>query len=152
MFATAGLTSELEPSALLVPIRRPAQRREEYRLRHPRRRTLRGTHGDTRAAIEDNCTGAERAVRRRPRRHSGQFMLDSESQLREAIQKMAEPARRRDRKHLLPPRRIDAHLDGNVHHVCLPMPEHVSIEYQHSGKCPLCGMALVPATPDCWPA
>jgi rubrerythrin len=28
------------------------------------------------------------------------------------------------------------------------MPEHVSIEYQHPGKCPICGMTLVPASAD----
>ena len=27
------------------------------------------------------------------------------------------------------------------------MPEHVSITYDHPGKCPICGMALVPVTP-----
>ena len=26
------------------------------------------------------------------------------------------------------------------------MPEHVSIEYDHPGKCPLCGMTLVPVS------
>jgi len=26
------------------------------------------------------------------------------------------------------------------------MPEHVTLEYEHPGKCPLCGMALVPVT------
>ena len=30
-------------------------------------------------------------------------------------------------------------------YVC-PMPEHVSIEYQHPGDCPLCGMKLVPVS------
>jgi rubrerythrin len=28
-------------------------------------------------------------------------------------------------------------------YVC-PMPEHVSITYDHPGKCPICGMTLVP--------
>jgi len=28
------------------------------------------------------------------------------------------------------------------------MPEHVSLEYDRAGKCPLCGMALVPVTRD----
>jgi membrane fusion protein, copper/silver efflux system len=28
-------------------------------------------------------------------------------------------------------------------YVC-PMPEHVSIIYDHPGKCPICSMALVP--------
>jgi rubrerythrin len=27
------------------------------------------------------------------------------------------------------------------------MPEHVSIVYDHSGNCPICGMTLVPVTP-----
>jgi uncharacterized protein with PIN domain len=26
------------------------------------------------------------------------------------------------------------------------MPEHVALEYDHAGKCPLCGMTLVPVT------
>ena len=26
------------------------------------------------------------------------------------------------------------------------MPEHVSIEYDHPGKCPICGMTLVPVS------
>jgi hypothetical protein len=33
----------------------------------------------------------------------------------------------------------------NVVWVC-PMPEHVSITYDHPGKCPICGMTLVPVT------
>ncbi|MGA2789092.1 MAG: heavy metal-binding domain-containing protein, partial [Verrucomicrobiota bacterium] len=33
-----------------------------------------------------------------------------------------------------------------VVYVC-PMPEHVSITYDHPGNCPICGMALVPVTP-----
>jgi hypothetical protein len=31
-------------------------------------------------------------------------------------------------------------------YVC-PMPEHVSILYDFPGKCPICGMTLVPAHP-----
>ena len=31
-------------------------------------------------------------------------------------------------------------------YVC-PMPEHVTIKYDHPGKCPICGMTLIPA-PD----
>ena len=30
-------------------------------------------------------------------------------------------------------------------YIC-PMPEHVSIEYDHPGKCPICGMTLVPVS------
>jgi len=32
-------------------------------------------------------------------------------------------------------------------YIC-PMPEHVSLQYEHPGKCPLCGMALVPVTEE----
>ena len=32
-----------------------------------------------------------------------------------------------------------------VKYIC-PMPEHVSIEYDHPGKCPICGMTLVPVS------
>jgi rubrerythrin len=32
-----------------------------------------------------------------------------------------------------------------VVYIC-PMPEHVALEYDHPGKCPLCGMTLVPVT------
>ena len=35
--------------------------------------------------------------------------------------------------------------DQSVKYIC-PMPEHVSIEYMNSGKCPICGMYLVPVT------
>jgi transcription initiation factor IIE alpha subunit len=32
-----------------------------------------------------------------------------------------------------------------VVYIC-PMPEHVSLEFEHAGKCSLCGMTLVPVT------
>ncbi|HEY5954281.1 MAG TPA: heavy metal-binding domain-containing protein, partial [Terrimicrobiaceae bacterium] len=91
---------------------------------------------------------------------SAQFLLDSESQLREAIQKM-----------LAPSPDIGSHSGhapagdatqtpaGGEHaghvapkppasrttYVC-PMPEHVSILYNAPGKCPICGMTLVEST------
>jgi rubrerythrin len=78
---------------------------------------------------------------------SGQFMLDSESQLREAIQKMNGPGREVDAA----PKSTNA-VPTNiasraVKYIC-PMPEHVSIEYDHPGKCPICGMTLVPVTQE----
>jgi len=83
---------------------------------------------------------------------SGQFLLDSESQLREAIEKMRGPT----------PAVKPATAGGSVTnempgaatasaeteplvYVC-PMPEHVSIIYDHAGNCPICGMALVPVS------
>jgi rubrerythrin len=82
---------------------------------------------------------------------SGQFMLDSESQLREAIQKMnspgeavaAEPAPGTNETGNATPAGTNA---VKMVWVC-PMPEHISIEYDHPGKCPICGMTLVPVTP-----
>jgi RND family efflux transporter MFP subunit len=87
---------------------------------------------------------------------SGQFLLDSESQLREVIEKMrgsttaAKPeiaftnSLAEDGSHGHPPR--PAEPEAAVY-VC-PMPEHVSIVYDHAGNCPVCGMALVPVTPS----
>ena len=89
---------------------------------------------------------------------SGQFLLDSESQLREAIEKMRGPSRWGE--HPREPQRSTNILSTNgapgcsphrpeaaetAVYVC-PMPEHVSIVYDHAGNCPICGMALVPVT------
>ena len=81
---------------------------------------------------------------------SGQFMLDSESQLREAIQKMSNPGESPavatapgtgETSSAAP---AGTNADATVW-VC-PMPEHISITYDHPGKCPICGMTLVPVT------
>jgi hypothetical protein len=82
---------------------------------------------------------------------SGQFMLDSESQLREAIEKMNHPAGAG--ASMLPGADTNAAAqpaagepaDESLVYVC-PMPAHVSITYDHPGNCPICGMALVPVS------
>jgi len=83
---------------------------------------------------------------------SGQFLLDSESQLREAIDKMrgATPSGKTEmaageatNAAVLPAK---TEPEATVY-VC-PMPEHVSIIYDHPGNCPICGMSLVPVTPS----
>ena len=93
---------------------------------------------------------------------SGQFMLDSESQLREAIQKMLSPQTSATPS---PSPEVAQQIatvsssagplpNGNAtpaeyvsptEYNC-PMPEHMSIKYNHSGKCPICGMTLIPAS------
>jgi rubrerythrin len=76
---------------------------------------------------------------------SGQFMLDSESQLREAIQKMTTPTKLNSPTSS-PPSTIShppSSPSSVVKYVC-PMPEHISITYDHAGPCPLCGMPLIP--------
>ena len=81
---------------------------------------------------------------------SGQFMLDSESQLRDAIQKMLRPT---DAAAPL----SHVHADNEEHdahetsdrkltlYTC-PMPEHADVVQDHPGNCPRCGMKLVPTT------
>ncbi len=153
MFVSVQITSELELSALLVP--------DSAVLRSGEKNTvfvaLSGGKFDPRAVVlgpeaENNMyevisglQPGERIVT------SGQFMLDSESQLREAIQKMSgavakappSPAFTTNETGLASPANIEK--EGVVY-VC-PMPAHVSITYDHPGNCPICGMALVPVTP-----
>ena len=81
---------------------------------------------------------------------SGQFMLDSESQLREAIQKMLQPgAAATTNEHaghgVTSTNAASAVASPDIAYIC-PMPEHVALKYPKPGKCPLCGMVLVPVT------
>jgi rubrerythrin len=85
---------------------------------------------------------------------SGQFLLDSESQLREAIDKMrgsdkpGAAAESSAVKTNLPAATPAVPAESApVVYVC-PMPEHVSIVYDHAGNCPICGMTLVPVSPE----
>jgi rubrerythrin len=83
---------------------------------------------------------------------SGQFMLDSESQLREAIQKMMKPGETGSSMtsttngHSMMTNAAPM-TSEKVVYIC-PMPEHVALQYEHPGKCPICGMTLVPVTPE----
>ena len=148
MFVSVRIVSELKPSAVLVP--------DSAVLRSGERDTvfvaLPGGKFDARAiALGQQADGGfyevisglnegESVVR------SGQFMLDSESQLREAIQKMsgtaasAPPAA--TNRSAAPAMPMET---GQMVYVC-PMPAHISITYDHPGKCPICDMALVPVT------
>jgi membrane fusion protein, copper/silver efflux system len=154
MFVSAQITAELEPSALLVP--------DSAMLRSGEKNTvfvaLPGGKFDPRTvklglAAENDYDQVLSGLQEGDRVvTSGEFMLDSESQLREAIQKMRGPS--------ATPMETPATTNANekvatstanaeekgVVYVC-PMPEHVSITYDHPGKCPICGMTLVPVTP-----
>ena len=86
-------------------------------------------------------------------------MLDSESQLREAIQKMTAPgksapagpagrdgsAASQELAHEGPAGGATPEDAQAIKYVC-PMPEHISIAYDHPGNCPICGMTLVPVS------
>jgi RND family efflux transporter MFP subunit len=151
MFVSVQVASELEASALLVP--------DSAVLRSGQRNTVFVEVGDGKFDARTVVLGAEsesgmfqvvsglnegdRVVA------SGQFMLDSESQLNEAIAKMkgtknttsAQPQATNEME-----RSTAMQEPGKIVYVC-PMPGHVSITYDHPGHCPICKMALVPVTP-----
>jgi Cu(I)/Ag(I) efflux system membrane fusion protein len=164
MFATVELHAELQPSALLVPdmaVLRSGEKATVFVALEggkfdPRTITL-GPRGEGNVyQVFSGLSEGERVVT------SSQFMLDSESQLREAIQKMLKPAAMATADehagHEMPakPDEHAAHEPGKAPsalpepprtYVC-PMPEHASIEYEHGGKCPICAMTLIPATAE----
>jgi multidrug efflux pump subunit AcrA (membrane-fusion protein) len=152
MFVSAQIVSELKPSALLLPdsaILRSGEKNTVFVAlpggKFEARDVVLGPEAE-RDMVEviSGLQEDERVVT------SGQFMLDSESQLREAIQKMAganaEPLTHKtvESETNLTTQRLNS--STNLVYVC-PMPEHVSITYDHPGNCPICGMALVPVTP-----
>jgi multidrug efflux pump subunit AcrA (membrane-fusion protein) len=94
MFATVEIRAELEPSTLLVPdsaVLRSGEKNTVFVALdggkfEPRTVTLGPRAQNNTYQVLSGSKEGERVVT------SGQFMLDSESQLREAIQKMLEPA------------------------------------------------------------
>lgn len=157
MFATIEIHAELEPSALLVPdsaVLRSGEKNTVFVALDdghfdPREVTL-GARTDNAYEVLSGLKEGERVVT------SGQFMLDSESQLREAIQKMLNP----NASPTATPARLARQPATGAKpqesppptaYVC-PMPEHVTIKYNHGGKCPICGMTLIPAPDEPRPA
>jgi RND family efflux transporter MFP subunit len=163
MFATLRVVSELEPSALLIPdmaVLRSGEKTTVFVALDggkfdPRTVTLGPQADDDTYQVLSGLKEGERIVT------SGQFMLDSESQLREAIQKMLNPNKSGTSapagQQSTTVTRPGTNATGQgplagaapageaavVKYIC-PMPEHVSIEYDNPGKCPICGMTLVP--------
>ena len=141
MYATAEIHSELAPDAVLVPdtaVLRSGERNTVFVAQsegtfEPRVVSLGARGAGDVYQVLGGLKPGERVVT------SGQFLLDSESQLREAVQKMLDP---------LPAVRPTP-KPASQGYVCpmyeCPMPNHVSIAYDHPGKCPICGMTLVPA-------
>ena len=152
MFATVELVADIAPSALLVPdsaVLRSGQKNTVFVAlpggKFEARTVALGMSGENdQDQVLSGLDEGERVVT------SGQFMLDSESQLREAIQKMSNPGESpvaatvpgtSETSNATP---VGTNADKMVW-VC-PMPEHVSITYDHPGKCPICSMTLVPVT------
>jgi membrane fusion protein, copper/silver efflux system len=158
MFATVELLAELKPAALLVPdsaVLRSGEKNTVFVAiddgHFEPRDVLLGARADNNAyEVISGLTEGERVVT------SGQFMLDSESQLREAVQKMLNPnatpaptAAGSHSPHEQSPLTIASAqaVSAPSSYVC-PMPEHADIKYNHPGKCPICGMTLIPAPED----
>ncbi len=154
MFASVEVVAELSPSTLLVPdmaVLRSGERNTVFVALdggkfEPRTVTLGPRAEGNFYQVLSGLEAGERVVT------SGQFMLDSESQLREAIQKMMEVRATVPMATTNPPSEHPLKsapkpgAEENIVYIC-PMPEHVSIQYDHPGKCPICGMTLVPVTP-----
>jgi multidrug efflux pump subunit AcrA (membrane-fusion protein) len=151
MFATVLLTSELKPSVVRVPdssVLRSGERTTVFVVlgggKFEPRDVMLGLAGENdEYEVLGGLREGERVVT------SGQFMLDSESQLREAIRKMTGPASSSTSSASgATPAAGRAPAEAPVAdmvYVC-PMPEHVSIEYLQPGRCPICGMTLVPVS------
>lgn len=147
MFATVELRAELDPSTLLVPdaaVLRSGTKNTVFVALdggrfEPRTVTLGPRSENDMYQVVNGLSEGERVVT------SGQFMLDSESQLREAIQKMTEPGVTATENAEPKTEKPERSSSTGIIYVC-PMPEHVSIQYDHAGTCPLCGMALVPVS------
>jgi RND family efflux transporter MFP subunit len=153
MFATVRVVAELEPAVLLIPdmaVLRSGEKTTVFAALDggkfdPRTITLGPQAENDEYQVLSGLSEGERIVT------SGQFLLDSESQLREAIQKMVEPGKESENQRMgetskLNPTNASPFATAEaVKYIC-PMPEHVSIEYDHPGKCPICGMTLVPVS------
>jgi RND family efflux transporter MFP subunit len=162
MFASVHVSSELQPSALLVPdmaILRSGEKNTVFvdlgeGKFEPRSVALGPQAENDTYAVLSGLREGERIVT------SGQFMLDSESQLREAIQKMLQPKPAGETVPVSSPATnplpgpvvapeelatLGTNATEAVKYIC-PMPEHVSIQYDRPGKCSICGMTLVPVT------
>lgn len=154
MYATVEMSSEIAPSALLVPdmaVLRSGEKNTVFVALdgghfEPRTVVLGPRAGEDSYAVLSGLSEGERVVT------SGEFMLDSESQLRESIQKMMRPGEAEPSMttatngHRFATNATPA-MPEKVVYIC-PMPEHVALQYEHPGKCPLCGMTLVPVTPE----
>jgi RND family efflux transporter MFP subunit len=157
MFATVELQADLEPSVLLVPdaaVLRSGQNNTVFVALdggrfEPRTVVLGPRSENNMYQVLSGLSEGERVVT------SGQFMLDSESQLREAIQKMlqpdasamtAKPASANDQHAFHKAGSLPGESNA-VAYIC-PMPEHLAIKYDRPGKCPICSMTLVPVSPE----
>ncbi len=156
MFVSAQIHAELEDSVVLVPdsavLRSGARNTVFVALdggKFEGRDVVLGVESEKGLIqVISGLSAGERVVT------SGQFLLDSESQLREAIEKMrgSTTAVKTEMTGASPTNEATGTLPAKAEtemsvYVC-PMPEHISIVYEHAGKCSICNMALVSASPS----
>ena len=154
MFVSAQIHAQLEASAVLVPdsavLRSGARNTVFVALdggRFEGRDVTLGLEAEnSMIQVTSGLSAGESVVT------SGQFLLDSESQLREAIEKMrgSTSAMKPKTSTAVSTHSVSATIPAKTEteasvYVC-PMPEHVSIIYDHAGKCPICAMTLVSVT------
>jgi hypothetical protein len=157
MYATLELTSQLEAKAVLIPrmaVLDTGQRKVTFVMRgpgkfEPRQLTLGAQNGENEIQVLSGVAPGEKVV------VSGQFLLDSESRLREATLKMLGTGLQNTNNilkkgpdaghgdHATTSSRTSTAPTAESKHVC-PMPSHSGILYDQPGDCPLCGMKLVP--------
>jgi RND family efflux transporter MFP subunit len=148
MYATVTLTSELARKATLVPdvaVIDTGTRSVAFTMPEPGRFEPReNNYLQVLSGLAPGETGVV----------SGQFLLDSESRLREAALKFMEPGAaggaipiETATEHAARAAHAREHTaegeSEQLYYVC-PMPEHSDILYDKPGKCPICGMELVP--------
>jgi multidrug efflux pump subunit AcrA (membrane-fusion protein) len=157
MFATVQVSSELNPSVLLVPDMAILRSGEKYTAFvaldggkfEPRTLTLGPQAENDMYQVISGLKEGERIVT------SGQFMLDSESQLREAIQKMLQPNQPVGNESVAQVSHETVTSTPNVtnaspselslKYTC-PMASHADVVSDKPGKCPKCEMDLVPTS------
>jgi Cu(I)/Ag(I) efflux system membrane fusion protein/cobalt-zinc-cadmium efflux system membrane fusion protein len=161
MYATLELHNRLADEAVLVPamaVINTGQRKVAYVMREPgkfegRQLTIGVQTGTGDVQVLSGLALGETVV------VSGQFLLDSESKLREATLKMLQPGKVDTEKTfegvsqgdkglqaLVPDGTKTPPASAPAKYVCA-MPAHAGILYDEPGDCPLCGMKLVPTNP-----
>jgi Cu(I)/Ag(I) efflux system membrane fusion protein len=150
MFATVEIESELAASATLVPetaVLRSGDKTTVFLALEggkfePREVSLGSRDTSGSYQVLHGLAPGDRVVT------SAQFMLDSESQLREAIQKMLDPKASQKpsaaAEHAAMASPAPASSPPPTSAFICPMPEHGNVQYDYQGKCPVCGMTLIP--------
>jgi len=157
MFAKVELEAQISPSVTLVPesaVLRSGDRATVFVALDggkfdPREVILGPRDSSAHYQVLNGLATGEKVVT------SAQFMFDSESQLREAIQKMLNPGGKAPPGPVEQPANMAAMTqpvppEAPKTFIC-PMPEHANIEYEHGGKCPVCGMTLIPGNASAQP-